>query len=118
MPCRCCTNSLKLGCIDSCGLLILDISNTAPNDVFVLEVDFLNTKKRLSTTAPIVLAGDKPTFDISQINENFSFIGALYRNGAPVVLVDSNSVEYDCLEFNTQIGKPTQNTQSQTLTIL
>jgi hypothetical protein len=118
MPCRCCANRLQLGCLDACGLLIFHITNTAPNDIFLLEVEFLNTKIRLSNQSPIIVAGDKPTFDISQLNEKFTFIGFLYRNGTPVVLIDANAMQYDCIGFNTQIGSPTQNTQTQPLTIL
>ena len=117
MPCRCCTNSLHIGCIDACSLLIFDISSTAPNDAFILELDFLNTKKRISAQ-PIANAGDKPTFDISELNENFNFKGVLIKNNVAVVLVDNNAAEYDCVEFTTQLSRPTQNTQTQTLTIL
>ena len=117
MPCRCCTNSLYIGCIDACGLLIFDISSTAPNDLFVLELDFLNTKKRISAQ-PITNAGDKPTFDISELNENFNFMGVLLKNNATVVLVDSNAIEYDCVQFTTQLSRPSQNTQTQPLIIL
>lgn len=116
MPCRCCNNPLQLGCIDSCALLILDIANTLAGGIFTLETDYLGAKIRLFSE--IATDGDKPFFDMRQLNSNYAFKAYLYRNDLPVVLVDAEAAEYDCLTFNTVFATPTQNTVSKELTIL
>lgn len=116
MPCRCCTNSLLIGCLSNCADLILDISGTIAGDIFTLFVDFLGTEKSLQSV--ILNNGDKPTFNLSDLNENYNFVGTLYKDGAPVVLVDVATNQYDCIKFNTRYADAVNNLISQPLTIL
>lgn len=116
MPCRCCTNTLLIGCLSNCANLIIDISGTIAGDIFNLFVDFAGKEKNLQSV--ILNNGDKPTFNLADLNESYSFVGTLYKDGAPVILVDAANNQYDCLKFSTRYADTAINLISQPLTIL
>ncbi len=96
----CCENSLDLGCINPC--LPLQISYvSAVADEYILE---LNSGVRIDTFAANIALGEPLIFDINGTNEDITYQGKVYLNGAHLVFVDADEIEYDCIKFTTQIG--------------
>lgn len=116
MPCRCCTNSLLVGCVSNCAKLIINTGSTLAGDVFTLFVDFANTEQALQYVIPA--DGDKPIFELNSLNENYTFIGQVYRNDTAVKFSDSATNEYDCIKFSTRFSNALVDLQTIPLVIL
>jgi len=94
MSCNCC-NPYKAECGNICDGFVIDI--IAPVDAtYSIVADYLGGQIKIDTTT---LAGDKPTFDLSQINPFYIYTFAVLLNGIALSFTDIDLVEYQCFEL-------------------
>jgi hypothetical protein len=101
MPC-CCLKRLNLCAVDVCnGFLVLDTLAEAPEsgvlNVYTLQLYYLNTRTMLKQEQ---VEGEKITFDVSSLNEDFEYEGQVFDSAGDRVTLDDG---YDCLKFKTFI---------------
>lgn len=100
MPC-CCVKTLNLCNVPICGTLELDkaaISESPNGLIYKLIIDFLETQITISKEQA---EGEKISFDISALNENFQFTAQVFDGAGNLVSFEYNGETYDCIKFKT-----------------
>lgn len=98
MPCDCCCkNVLNLCKIPVCGEV--DFGITAQQDgTHQLVVNFLETEITVNKSFSI---GDQIVFDVSRLNEDYTFLSQLFAPDGKQILIRKDNVDYDCISFQT-----------------
>lgn len=106
MPC-CCVKTLNLCSKSICGSIEFDVlangesgESGLPN-YYTLVLDYLGTQIRLKQ---IQESGQKVTFNIGSLNENFEYTGNIYDSEGELVSITSGEDVYDCVKFKTVQG--------------
>ena len=102
MPC-CCIKTLNLCAVPICGILELEkvaegASGSGEENEYQLVIDFLQTQITLTEAQ---IEGEKISFDISALNENYEYIGKIYDASGDQVTITIGDDEYDCIKFKT-----------------
>jgi hypothetical protein len=95
MPC-CCSKIYRV-----CDVIVCDGEDLVlPADgTYTLELDFLQDVIRKTAQ---LSEGDNFTFDMTDLNERFTYVGHLKGpDGVPITFT-VDSVVYDCIEFTTK----------------
>lgn len=101
--CPCCENTLFLGCYNPCGMVIdfdMIVTGGMAGD-WTLQLTF---GRQIQNFVVSLAVGDDIKFNISNLNEYYTYSLTLLDPDGNVVMVEVNGVEYDCFEFKTQIG--------------
>lgn len=100
--CICCESSLDLGCVTTCEDLVISYLSPVLQN-YTLVVAFGG---EVTETTSLIDVGLPLSFDISDLNESFTFSGYVRdQTGTRLVFVDpSTLIEYDCFQFKTKIG--------------
>lgn len=99
MPC-CCSKSFRI-----CDLIICDGEDLVlpipiPTDgEYTLQLDFLGDVIRKTAT---LSEGDNATFDKTDLNERFTYVGQVLGPLGEVITFVIDGVTYDCFEFTTK----------------
>lgn len=103
MPC-CCLKTLNLCSKSICGSIEFEINvesgESGSNNYYTLVLDYLQTQIRLRQ----LQTGEKVTFDISSLNENFEYTGNIYDSAGNLVSITVGEDVYDCVKFKTVQG--------------
>lgn len=98
MACCFCTNTLDFCRIVSClGKLSLGVQ-AANTGTYILEADFLDSVQRVYQDFE---AGDNLEFDISGLNENYSFKSRVLSPTGAQITKTVSDVVYNCFSFET-----------------
>jgi hypothetical protein len=102
--CNCCNNTLNLGCFNSCDLTLNTgiVATAITAGTWVLELDF---GRRVIYYSVDVADGETVVFNITNLNENYTYQGVLIDPNDNQVSFEVSGIEYDCIQFTTQIGK-------------
>jgi hypothetical protein len=101
--CNCCENTLNLGCINSCDA-ILDtgiVVDALSEGTWILQLTFGSVSVYYSI---YVADGGTVKFTMTNLNENYTYIGQIISPAGFVVKVERDGIEYDCIEFSTKVG--------------
>lgn len=113
--CICCTEgTLKLGCVTTCQLLVINYLSPAQQD-YTLVTQFGGGITEITST---IDAGLPLQFDISGLNEHYTFTAYIRDDatGDRMTFVDGSGNRYDCFIFQTKVGL-TVNPESLNLTL-
>ncbi len=95
MPC-CCVRVLNLCKVAVCGSVEFD--TIAEAAIYNLVLDFMQNQITLSQEQT---EGERVTFDVSMLNENYQYTGKIYDAEGNNVTIEKDGVEYDCIKFKT-----------------
>ena len=101
--CPCCENTLYLGCYNPCGMVIdfdMIVTGGMAGD-WTLLLTFGRQKQKFVVSLSV---GDDIKFNLSNLNEYYTYLLTLLDPDGNTVMVEVNGIEYDCFEFKTQIG--------------
>ena len=101
--CPCCENTLFIGCYNPCGMVIdfdMIVTGGMAGD-WTLLLTFGRQKQKFVVSLAV---GDDIKFNLSNLNEYYTYSLTLLDPDGNVVMVEVNGVEYDCFEFKTQVG--------------
>ena len=89
-----------------CGLLEIDkiaegVSGSGEENNYQLVIDFLYTQ---ITLEELQIEGEKISFDISALNENFEYTGKIYDANGDLVTITIGEDEFDCIKFKIVMG--------------
>jgi ribosome maturation factor RimP len=73
-------------------------SESGVENIYTLVLDFMQTQITLSQEQN---EGEKVTFDVSMLNENYQYTGKIYDADGNNVAIEKDGVEYDCIKFKT-----------------
>jgi hypothetical protein len=91
----CCANPYKASCGNICDGFTIDF--IAPlAATYTLVAEYFGGQIQIQAE---VLAGDKPVFDLSQLNPFVIYTFYVFVDGVQVAFVDSDLVEYQCFEL-------------------
>jgi hypothetical protein len=103
----CCTKIFRLCDVNPCDDVLELPIPAAIDGVYTLELDILG--KTISTTANQV-AGPEMIFQVSNLNEAYTFTGQVRDPGGAVVTFTIDEIEYNCIEFTTKRSLAWNNT--------
>lgn len=101
--CPCCEKTLFIGCYNPCGMVI-DFDMIVPMGMagdWTLQLTFGRQIQRFTVSLSV---GDDIKFNLSNLNEYYTYSLTLLGPNGDIFLVEVNGEEYDCFEFKTQIG--------------
>ena len=101
--CPCCEKTLFVGCYNPCGMVI-DFDMIVPMGMagdWTLQLTFGRQIQRFTVSLSV---GDDIKFNLSNLNEYYTYSLTLLDPDGNVVMVEVNGIEYDCFEFKTQVG--------------
>lgn len=101
--CPCCEKTLFVGCYNPCGMVI-DFDMIVPMGMagdWTLQLTFGRQIQRFTVSLSV---GDDIKFNLSNLNEYYTYSLTLLGPNGDIFLVEVNGEEYDCFEFKTQIG--------------
>lgn len=101
--CNCCTNTLNLGCLNSCGALLDTgiVIDPTTEGTWILELSFGGRAIYYSTD---VLDGDTLLFDMTNLNESYTYTGVIINPAGEIISINQGGIDYDCIEFSTKTG--------------
>lgn len=100
MPCDCCcTKTLRLCKQNVCDGSTLDLGITVQVDgPHTLTLEFLGLEVNVGTVG---VYGEPLAFPLSSLNESFTYRGRVYDPAGKQVVIEKDSIQYDCFEFQT-----------------
>lgn len=85
-----------------CGVLELDVLAIAAEspsaNIYKLVLDFLSYQ---ITIEQVQTEGEKVSFGISMLNENFQYTAQVFDSNGDLVTIDDSPNSYDCIKFKT-----------------
>lgn len=102
MQCDCCVKTLTICDVSICSNLELDLIAGVPEsavaNIYSMVMTFLG---RRVTLKQLQVTGEKVTFDISGLNENYEYSAQVFDSANELVKIGED--EYDCIKFKTII---------------
>lgn len=95
----CCDETINIGCYSSCDTLL--IKNASYNGAVSYEITTAGQVTQVGMAAAI--AGSDINIPLSPLNENACHALKIYKGDGSVFLITINSIDYDCITFNTKI---------------
>ena len=101
--CHCCTKTLNIGCLDSCGAVLMTdiVADPLTEGTWILELSFGGRTIYYSVD---VLDGEPVNFTMENLNESYTYSGVIISPDGEIVTIIKDGIEYDCIEFSTKIG--------------
>ena len=101
--CNCCVKSLFLGCYSPCDMVLdfNDVVDLLDAGQWTLFLSFGRQYQQYTETFNV---GDQIIFDLSNMNEFFTYDGYVLKPDGTKYTIDINGESYDCFEFMTKIG--------------
>lgn len=104
MPC-CCVRVLNLCNVPVCGTLQFrqeaEAAESGVANIYTLVLDFLETTV---TIQALQTEGENIVFDVSNLNENYQYLGQIFDSAGNLVNIVANEISYDCIKFKTIIN--------------
>jgi hypothetical protein len=107
----CCTKIYALCSVNPCGDTLELPIPVILDGLHTLELDMLG--KLLTTTAQQSAGAQVMLFQVSELNENFTFVGQVRDPAGAIVTFTIDQVEYNCIQFKTKRELEWNNTSSE-----
>jgi len=100
--CNCCTNTLNLGCFDSCGLTFDTAEIVGVLNVGDWVIEMQQGRRKIKFIQAFALA-DPVIFNLYNLNENFTYEDVIITDPTGSQFTYTfGGIVYDCFKFTTQ----------------
>ena len=104
--CKCCENTLNLGCFDPCGIQF-EVGQSVPVGEAGQWALYLNFGRKLLAYRNELIEGQPINFLVGCINAYYTYTGYIEKPDGTTLYFVKDGIEYNCFQFSTQIeAKP------------